>query len=213
MDRDFYNIHAVFTPTLVEPTFIVGLPGIGDVGRITANMLIRFLSAKCFAELYSPYFSNFVIVDQHGLSHLPRYEFYASPFSKPNLIILTGDTQPMFQYGEAYYEINDGCLDLAQKFGSKLAIAMGGTPGRKRGVIYVATTSENTRRLLASQKVKRYDGRIVGAAGLLPGLARIRGLDAMSVLVSTRPFTPDKKAASSLFKFIVKALGIEKLEI
>lgn len=203
----------MFKPTLAEPALVVGLPGIGNVGKITASMLIRYLSAKCFAELYSPYFSNFLIVDQHGLSHLPRYEFYASPFSKPNLIILTGDTQPMFQYGEAYYEINDGILDLAQNFGSKLVVAMGGTPGRKRGVIYAGTTSENSRRLVAGEKVKRYDGRIVGTAGLLPGLARVRGLDAISVLVTARPFVPDKRAASSLFKFIVKILALERIEI
>ncbi|HID90658.1 TPA: proteasome assembly chaperone family protein, partial [Candidatus Bathyarchaeota archaeon] len=211
--QDFYSIRMVFEPNLVDPILIAGLPGIGNVGKLTADMLIRFLHAKCFAELYSPYFSNFVIVDQHGLSYLPRYEFYASPLSKPNVIILTGDTQPMFQYGRAYYEINDGSLDLVKKLGCKLVVTLGGIPSEKKGEIYVAATSKGAMLLLNGHDVEMYEGRIVGAAGLLPGLAKLRGLDAMSILVTTRPFIPDKRAASTLFKFIIKALGIQRVKI
>lgn len=214
MSGDVYGIRMVFEPDLRDTILITGLPGIGNVGKIVADMFIRSFSAKCFAELYSPYFSDSVIVDHHGLSHLPRYEFYTSPLSDPNVIILTGDTQPMFEYGKAYYEINDASLDLAQHYGCKLVVTLGGIPSKKKGEIYIAATSNKLPPSLGKdQEPKRYEGRIVGGAGLLIGLAKLRGLNAVSMLVTSRPFTPDKKAASTLYDFVLKAFDVKKVKI
>ncbi|MFQ6085071.1 MAG: PAC2 family protein [Candidatus Bathyarchaeia archaeon] len=214
MPKDLYTVHTVFEPELSEPILIAGLPGIGNVGKLTSDMLIRFLNAKRFAELYSPYFSNFAIVDKHGLSYLPRYEFYTSPLSSPDVIILTGDMQPMFQYGKAYYEINGRALDVSQRFGCNMVVTLGGIPSTRRGEIHLACTSRETRDLLTRKyDVKSYNGRIVGAAGLLPGLAKLRGLEAISLLVTSRPFIQDKRAALALFNFLIKAFGVRKAEI
>ena len=92
MDKTF--LHYLHHPEIVEPIFVEGLPGFGNVGRIAARYLIKFTKAKLFAELYSPYFPDLVIVNKNGICRPPRYEFYAASIKDKHLIILTGDSQP-----------------------------------------------------------------------------------------------------------------------
>ena len=55
---------------------IEGLPGLGLVGKIASEYLIKQLKARKVAELYSPHFAHFVIVDDEGSLRLLRLEFY-----------------------------------------------------------------------------------------------------------------------------------------
>ena len=47
---------------LKDPILIEGLPGLGMVGNIAMQYLIKQLKAKKFAKLYSPHFPYYVIV-------------------------------------------------------------------------------------------------------------------------------------------------------
>ena len=81
-------------PKLETPVFVEGLPGFGNVGKIAARLLIESSRAELFAELYSPFFPDYVIVGKSGICRPPRYAFYASSMEKSHLIVLTGDAQP-----------------------------------------------------------------------------------------------------------------------
>ena len=63
---------------LRNPILIEGLPGLGVVGKIVAEYLIKHLDAKEFAELYSPHFAYYVIVEKDGSVRLLRNVFYLS---------------------------------------------------------------------------------------------------------------------------------------
>ncbi|OYT47055.1 hypothetical protein B6U79_04700 [Candidatus Bathyarchaeota archaeon ex4484_231] len=63
----------------VEPrkaVLIEGLPGQGLVGKIAAEYLARQLKAKKIADLYSPHFAYYVMVNKKGDVRLLRSEFY-----------------------------------------------------------------------------------------------------------------------------------------
>jgi proteasome assembly chaperone (PAC2) family protein len=49
-----------------NPILIEGLPGLGMVGRIAVSFLAKQLKAKKFAELYSPHFPYYVLVNKKG---------------------------------------------------------------------------------------------------------------------------------------------------
>ena len=49
---------------LDNPVLIEGLPGLGMVGRIATRYLAKELKAKKFAELYSPHFPYYVLVNK-----------------------------------------------------------------------------------------------------------------------------------------------------
>jgi len=202
----------LFHPQLKHPVLVEGLPGFGNVGKIAAQLLIDHTHAKLFAELYAPSFPDFVIVNKNGTCRPPRYEFYASSTDKNQFIILTGDSQPSIEDVIAHYEICSEILDFAEKYGCKFVITLGGVPTSRPGEeVYVAATSEE----LAAENVKKGamlygKGRIVGATGLILGLAKERGLEGICLLGSTIGLEADRGAALSVFKFLLKTLGNEE---
>lgn len=207
MDKPYFR--HFFEPQLEKPIFVEGLPGFGNVGKIAAQLLIEFTHAKVFAELYSPSFPDYVIVNKNGTCRPPRYEFYAASTEKNQFIILTGDSQPSLEDLLAHYDLCDEILDFAEKYGCKFIVTMGGLPTpNSGGEIYVAATSEK----LALENVDKGaliygKGKIMGATGLLLGLAKKRGWEGICLLGTTMGIRADREAALSVFKFLMKTLG------
>ena len=73
-------------PKLKNPICIVGLPGIGNIGRIAVGYMVHELKAKKFAELYSPYFFPFVMIN-NNMIHTLRNEFYYYKGKKNDLVL------------------------------------------------------------------------------------------------------------------------------
>lgn len=212
MDKPYFR--QLFDPVLENPIYVQGLPGFGNVGKIAVHLLIKFCAAKPFAELYSPSFPDYVSVDSKGICCLPRYEFLAAPMEKNDFIIMTGDTQPSFDDVVVHYELCSQILDFAEKYGSSFIITIGGVPmSEDKAQVYVAATSPRLAREFMEKGALIYSkGRIVGATGLMLGLAKERGLEGVCLLGATPGFSADRGAGFSVFKFLMKALGNEVKE-
>jgi len=212
MDKPYF--HQVSSPVLENPIFVQGLPGFGNVGKIAAHLLIKFCGAKPFAELYSPSFPDYVSINSKGICHMPRYEFYAAPMEKNDFIIMTGDTQPSFDDVVAHYMLCDEILDFMEKQKCRFIVTTGGVPiTEEKTQVYVAATSPRLATEFMEKGAVIYSkGRIVGATGLMLGLARERGLEGVCLLGTTSGFSADRGAGFSVFKFLMKALGNEVKE-
>jgi hypothetical protein len=212
MDRSYFL--QTSNPVLEKPIFVQGLPGFGNVGKIAAHLLIKFCGAKLFAELYSPSFPDYVSVNSSGVCRLPRYEFYAAPMEKNDFIIMTGDTQPSFDDVVAHYSLCGEILDFVEQKGCSLLITIGGAPiTEEKTQVYVAATSPRLALEFMEKGAVIYSkGRVVGATGLVLGLAKERNLDGVCLLGATTGFRADRGAGFSVFKFLMKALGNEVKE-
>jgi proteasome assembly chaperone (PAC2) family protein len=201
-------------PTLEKPIFVLGLPGFGNVGKIAVHLLIKFCSAKPFAELYSPSFPDYVSVNSKGICHMPRYEFYAAPMEKNDFLIMTGDTQPSFDDVIAHYVLCSEILDFVEKKRCSFMVTIGGAPiTEEKAQVYVAATSPRLALEFMEKGAVIYSkGRIVGATGLMLGLARERDLEGICLLGATTGLRADRGAGFSVFKFLMKALGNEVKE-
>ena len=204
------RLQLVFQPEFEDPILIVGLPGVGNVGKIVVNLLADFLHAKLFANLYSPAFPDYVLIDKKGICRPPRYEFYATITGR-NLMILTGDSQPAREDIPAHYEVCNNVLDFAVKLGCKSIITIEGAPSlHPQREIYVAATSKKeTKEYVEKGAIIYKGGKIVGAAGLLLGLAEKRGLKGVCLLGSTLGLTADKEAAFRVYKLLRKVFGTD----
>jgi uncharacterized protein len=209
MDKPY--LREMFTPGLENPIFVQGLPGFGNVGRIAAHLLIKYCQAKPFAELYSPYFPDYVTVNAKGICHLPRYEFYSAPIENNNFIIMTGETQPSFDDVVAHYDICDEILNFAQKQGCRFVVTIGGVPmSEDKAQVYVAATSSRLAKEFMEKGAAIYSkGRIVGGTGLTLALAKEKALEGICILGATTGFKADRGAGFMAFKFLMKALGKE----
>lgn len=198
-------------PALENPVLVEGLPGFGGVGKLAARLLIEFTRAEVFAELYSPSFPDFVFVEKDGICRPPRYEFSTAKFNNAQFLILTGDAQPSREDVVAHYMVCDEILGFAEQFGCKFLATMGGVPQpHPSGEVYVAATSADLAVETMEKGAVLYGaGRIVGAAGLLLGLAKEHGWTGVCLLGATTGLKADKGAAFNVFKFLMRMFGVE----
>ncbi len=212
MDKSFLNL--LFEPKVRSPVLVQGLPGFGNVGKIAVHLLIKFTGARLFAEFYSPFFPDYVTVDSNGVCYPPRYQFYEASLEKTDFVILTGDTQPALDDVVAHYIVCGEILDFLSELDCNFVVTLGGVPSvQPSREIYVAASSSR----LAVEFMERGaiiygKGRILGAAGLMLGLAKERGWDGVSLLGATTGLQADKGAGFALFKFLVKTFGGEVKE-
>ncbi len=198
---------------LRTPVLIEGLPGLGLVGKIATEYLIRQLKAQKIAELYSPHYAYYVLVSSKGSIRLLRSEFHCWKNDKggSDLILLTGDSQAQTIAGQ--YEVADAVLDYADKNNVRLVITVGGyrKEATQEPKVYASATSQGllSRAMEAGAESSPPGSPIVGTAGLLIGLAKFRNVDAICFLAETPGYLPDPRAAKSFLKVLMRMLSFE----
>lgn len=198
---------------LRDPILIEGLPGLGMVGRIATRNLIKQLNAKKLAEIYSPHFPYYVLVNKKGSVRLLRGNFYFWENSNggSDLIFLIGDSQA--QTIEGQYEVSSCILNFASKLNTKLIITLGGyrkEVEEKPNVVAVSTNPTILKKALQAKALVGSSGNpIVGTAGLLLGLAKFQNLDALCLLGETRGYLSDPLAAKSVLEVLLRFLDLK----
>mgnify|MGYP003873273161 CR=1 FL=1 len=201
-------------PRLEDPIFIEGLSGVGDVGRLAAEYMIRKLNGKKLADIYSQFFAMPPLLIpgvkyERGVAELLKDELFYD--EKNNLIILTGYYQGYRP--ENYYRYADKLLDLCDEFNVSRIFTLGGyTTGRylKNPGVYVVTTSDEL-----VEEMKKYglkvgnSGNVFGVTGVLLGLGRERGKEVICLLGETHGAYPDPKGAKVVLEKLVEITNIE----
>ncbi len=172
-----------------NPIMIEGLPGMGNVGKITVDFIIERLNATKIYEISSHAFPNCVFVNEKGITELPKVEIYHKKISGRDLFLVSGDMQPIDEI--SCYEFCDNLLDLFQSFKGKEVITLGGIglnepPRAPR--IYCAGTDKATVSGYLNNKIKSAEGvvgPIIGVSGLLVGLSKNRGISGVVLLIET----------------------------
>src|SRR3989344_426882 len=211
------TIKVVDKPKLRKPIFIEGLPGIGNVGRVAAGYLISELKMKKLAELYSPHFLPLVILQENSEVSLLKNEFYYyKTKNERDMIVLTGDTQSISP--EGHYEVCEKILDFTEKHEISEIITLGGFAQGEMVQEPKVIGAVNNAKML--KKYNKYNidfgqehsvGTIVGASGLLLGMAKLKDIDAMCLMGETigLPMVTDPKAAEKALQVVTKILGLK----
>lgn len=206
-------------PKLNNPVLIEGLPGVGNIGRVTVGYLIEELKAVKFAQLYSRHFFPFVMLHEDYQIHLLKNEFYywkAKKKGQRDLILLVGDCQSLSPDG--HYEIIDKILDFVEPLGVKEMITIGGLATGELDEdpkTIGAVTDDNIAKKYNNAGIEFSAGKkvgyIVGAAGLLLGLGKERGMKGICLLGETSglPIVTDPKAAGVVLDSVTKILKLK----
>lgn len=214
-------IRVLEKPKLKNPTLVEGLPGIGNVGRIAAGYLAEELKAKKFAELFSPHFPPFVLMHDNVAEILKNEFFYWKNPKGDDIVILVGDSQASDPGGAGHYDVVEKILDVCEQLGVKRIFTLGGfATGEieeedRRVEVLGAVNDPKLAKLYANSGVNFSDtanriGTIVGATGLIIGLARLRGIDGVCLMGETTgfPILTDPRAAERVLQALVNMLGI-----
>lgn len=202
--------------TSEAPVMIVGLPGIGLIGKLVADHLIIELKAEKVMEIYSPHFPPQVNVSPDGTVRLVSNELYFVKGNErtPDLLILVGDHQSVTNDG--HYELAGIYLDLAEKFHVRRVYTLGGYGTGK--LIETPHVLYATNKADIVEEVKSYGtsfsegeltGGIVGASGLILGLGELRGIEAVCLMGETSGYLVDPKSAQAVLAALSRALNLD----
>ena len=179
-------------PKLNNTVLIVGLPGIGNVGKIAADFIIDEIKAKRLYNIFSHSLPNSVFVNDDNLVELPTIEmYYKQRKGKADILVLTGDVQPADE--ESSYSFCEEVLDTCQKLGADIVITLGGiglADIPKKPQVYVTGNTKDaikkfSKGLKLNDKLYGIVGPIIGVSGLMIGLAGKRKIPAVCLLSET----------------------------
>ncbi len=206
---------------LKNPIMIEGLPGMGNVGKITIDFIIESLKASKIFEISSFTFPNCVFVNEKGMVDLPKVEIYHKNLKGKDLFLVSGDMQPVTE--EGCYEFCDKLLDLFEEYQGKEIITLGGIGLEempKTPKVYCAGTDKSIMSKFAVDGIKSAEGvvgPVIGVSGLILGLAKLRKINGIVLLVETLglPTYLGIKEARELLKILNKhyKLGLDMKEL
>lgn len=178
-------------PKLNKPVLIEGLPGIGNVGKVSVDFVVEELNAQKIFELVSSSMPHSVFVNEQNLIELPTVSVYFKKSERNDFLFVAGDAQPIDEVSS--YEFSETVLDMLSSFNGNEVITLGGIglPAiPKRPKVYCTGTSKEfvskyARGTSAEPRLYGIVGPIVGVSGLLLGLAKRRKMNAVSFLAET----------------------------
>jgi proteasome assembly chaperone (PAC2) family protein len=222
-------------PEMRETVLFCGWPGIGNIGLIAIDTLQGALRASAFGEIEPwDFFAPRKVVIANGLLgelEFPRNRFYHQRVNDQDVMFFIGEEQAgggRAGYGEGKkaYELANLVLDVAEKYGCRRVF----TSGAAVAQIHHTTKPRvwavpNHPRLM--EEIRNYDntilmseiagrggqGSITGLNGLMLGVARQRGLEAICIMgeipyyLQGAPW-PYPKASLSILKLISQMLNV-----
>jgi len=212
-------------PKLNRPVMIEGLPGVGNVGKLAGEHLVEELKAVHFADIYSKHFPPQVMVDDEGLAQMVSNKLYYHKREKPgkgmpgwgdrDILLLVGDFQGITPDGQ--YDICYEVMKLASDMGVEKVFTMGGY-GLGRMVdeprVLGAASSIDILEEMKDQDIVFGGGEqpgsgIVGASGLLLGMAPLFSMEGICFMGETSGYFVDPKSSEAVLRVMSSILGLD----
>jgi len=223
-------------PELKNPIMFCGWPGIGNIGITAIDSLRAVLRAQEFAEIEPwDFFDPRKVSIEEGLLkdlEFPSSKFYFKRIKERDLIFFIGQEQPSegamrYAEGTKAYQMANLVLDVAEKFGCQRVYTSGAAvtqvhhtakprvwavPNNKN-LIDEILEYENTI-LMSGIEGRSSQGTITGLNGLLLGVAKKRGLEAICLMgeipyyIQAAPW-PYPKGSKSVLEVVTKILDIK----
>ena len=206
------EVRSLSSPSPVKPVLVCGLPGSGYVGKLAADYIVTAFKAEKFAELYCTSFPPHVNIDEGGVALRLKGEHHLAKTGQENdMIVFTADAQPSTSEGE--YALADAVLGLAKKLEARLVFSLAAyvTGGfvKERHVFGTANSAEAIPLLAKGGVQVMKEGGISGMNGVIVGMARLFGMDGVSLLGETSGYLMDPAASNSVLDCLCKILGVK----
>ncbi len=200
-------------PELREPIVIVGLPGIGGVGKTAADFIADKLGSFRIARIFSPELPAEAKINGGIIEPVCHELRHARAEGKDLLFVLGGSqgTTPQGIFSLSEYEFR-----IALEYGPALIISLCGygteEPSRRPKVIGAASSPELIKRYGGCGIEFRREGpeeSIAGAAALFAAFGSAYGIDSVCLMGETSGSAPDRGSAASVVEALSKMVGIE----
>ena len=222
-------------PQLEKPDLIAAWPGIGNIGVIAVDTLRGQVGAEELGEIeaWDFFYPKKVVIRGSVLQDLlfPNNKFYFKRLGQRDVIFFIGEEQPtdsgkMYAEGKKAYEMANMVLDVAEKYGCRRVFTSGAAVApvhhSDRPRVWAAVGRKELAKqikeypntvLMSSMENSGATGMITGLNGLLLGVARKRGFDAICLMgeipdyLSGAPF-PYPRSSRSVLEVLTDMLGM-----
>ncbi len=223
-------------PKLDRPVMIASWPGIGNIGLLAADTLRTQIGADKVGEIEPQefFYPRKIVIRDSVLESLefPASTFYVKKLPLHDVVAFVGEEQPTdgsrpFAEGRQGYRLANLVVDVAQTLGCRRVYTSGAAVSLSHHAlkprVWIATSSEALNKEMTSYEntilMGRSEGRsrggsITGLNGLMLGVARARGLEAVCLMgeipdyLSSAPL-PYPRASRSVIELLSKILGAE----
>jgi len=193
---DEWEIVEHSNPKISKPILVEGMPGIGNVGKISMDILIEETKAVLITSFYSKYLPNSVFVNEDNLVDLPKIGLYYKRIKNQDYLFLTGDVQPVTEH--ASYSFSELIINLFKEYNGKHMVTLGGIglnvipdnpkvyiTGSNKKFVQNISNDFKKNKLVFETKIYGMVGPIIGLSGLLLGIAKKNNLNAYCLLSET----------------------------
>jgi len=215
------NIVFLKKKKLSKPVLLVGLPGIGLVGKICVDYFLKQFKTELIAEIYSDSFPP-TVHTKDGLIELITDQLHAFKFNGRHFLFLAGPVQPSLDFrtgsSQEHYNFAEAIVGAVKHLGAKQIFTLAGINiGDRRmekqpGVVVAATNKRLLQefRALGARSDKK-EGLISGVAGLVLGVAAQQGIEGACLMGETNAklVYGDHGAAKKLIELLVKKFGFK----
>ena len=216
MDNTYIKLNGKL-PKLKNPVLVVGLPGIGSVGKIVVEHIKKEFKAKKIATLYSSHFPHQVAMLKNDGIRLVNNRFYvlkSKSKKTPDIVLLTGDVQAMTSEGQ--YEVNEMIVDFFKnQLKGSFIYTLGGynISGNvaQNPKVFGNATSMSTINKFRSKGVVfgESKGTILGSAGLIIAFAKMNGMEGICLMGETTFIDVDHRAAKAVLELLARELSLK----
>jgi proteasome assembly chaperone (PAC2) family protein len=226
MESDIWITRHAYTE-LHEPVAVVGSPGLRSIGKLAVDSLIAQTKAQSTAELYSTHLPSIyqttpsyaahpslpglggAIVESGNLD-LPKVQFYSCP--NPPLVFARGYHANF----AGQYTVAEKVVDILSEMHVKRMIVVAGFGSKEKKICCAATSQKDIDEMKEKFGVGiGYKGPFMGFSGLVFGLSKLKGIEAICLFAGTQPKEddlefPDKEASDNVVELLSRMLGLGK---
>jgi proteasome assembly chaperone (PAC2) family protein len=223
-------------PKLETPILIASWPGIANIGIVAVDTLREALEAEEFGEIepWDFFYPKRVLIRNGVLERLefPSSKFYFKKMDRTDIILFIGEEQPaeegrMYAEGRRALGMANLVLNMAERFSCRRVYTSGAAVAlihhTMKSRVWAVPNSENlvpeTRAydntvLMSDIEGMGGHGNITGLNGLLLGVARKRGLEAVCLMGEIPVYLQGlplsyPRASKAVLEVIGRNLGIE----
>lgn len=196
-------------PALRRPILIEGLPGVGNIGKIAADLMAKMLGAVRFARVYSDDLPPQVLIDREGLADAARCELWCAQLGDRDVVFVLGDFQGTTPAGQ--YDLTEYVFRMILPHDPSLIVTLGGygtgslSPAPR---ILGAVSDLSLKPEMEAAGIGFYPGEpqggIVGAAAMFLAFGGIYGIPSMCIMGETSGYIIDPRSARN----VVNALAL-----
>lgn len=197
-----------------HPVVIVGLPGVGNVGKLAADLMAEELDAEVFARIYSSELPPQILVNEDCTAEPICIKLSLARTESRDIIFILGESQATTPSGQ--HDLTGYIFDVLLPYDPSLIVTLGGygtgelkQAPRILGVVTDACLKPD----MEKAGIGFYDGEpkggVVGAAALFLTVGKRYGVPAMSIIGETSGYIVDHRSASLVVHAVNAIIGTD----